>query len=163
MKTKLQLDESISSPQDLKILILEIRDYAKWYSHNSVKRLLKARKLSDAPELSVAAQATLHSWNAQNPLSRRGLDQLIVYLEKTMRSAPQITITLSAPPTSSIKKTLVSWCRKNTSPAVLVNFEFNSTLLGGMVVRSGSHIYDWSFRRQILEAKQRFPGVLRNV
>jgi F0F1-type ATP synthase delta subunit len=70
---------------------------------------------------------------------------------------------LAAPPSNGIKKTLVAWCRKNIATDILVNFDFNSTLLGGMVVRYGSHVFDWSFRRKILEEHSKFPGVLRNV
>jgi hypothetical protein len=32
-----------------------------------------------------------------------------------------------------------------------------------MVVVHGSRIYDWSFRRQILATREKFPEVLRNV
>jgi F0F1-type ATP synthase delta subunit len=74
-----------------------------------------------------------------------------------------MTITLAAPATTGIKKQLTAWCRDNVAPDVLVRFEFNQTLLGGMVVRFGSHIYDWSLRRQILDGRTKFPEVLRNV
>ena len=53
-------------------------------------------------------------------------------------------------------------CRP-VAPDVLVNFQFNATILGGMVVRYGSHVYDWSFRRQILAKRDTFPEVLRRV
>lgn len=162
---KLRLEESVSSPQDLKALILEIRAYARWYSHNSVKKRLrlKARRMNEEPIMSPAAKALLHEWSNKTPLSQKNLDELLATLEGYEKTAPQLTITLAAPATSGLKKTLVAWCRNNVAPNVLVNFQFNSTLLGGMVVRSGSHVFDWSFRRQILEARQHFPEVLRRV
>jgi F0F1-type ATP synthase delta subunit len=49
------------------------------------------------------------------------------------------------------------------APNMLVDFKFNSTMLGGMVVQYGSHIYDWSFRQRILDARDKFPEVLRSV
>jgi hypothetical protein len=162
---KLRLEESVSSPQDLKAVILEIRDYARWFSHNSVKRRLnlKAKRMSDEPVVSSAAAALLREWNTKTPLSQKSLDQLLATLKDFEDTAPQLTITLAAPPAGGLKKTLVAWCRENIAPNVLVNFQFNSTLLGGMVVRSGSRVFDWSFRRQILEARQNFPEVLRRV
>lgn len=160
---KLQLESSISSPQDLKSVILEIREYARWYSHNSIKKQVRAGHAADQPELSSAANALVHSWAAKNPLSTRSLDGLIAALQEYQETAQQMTITLAAPPTSGLKKTLVAWCRENIAPDVLVNFQFNATILGGMVVRYGSHIFDWSFRRQILDARTNFPEVLRRV
>jgi F0F1-type ATP synthase delta subunit len=91
------------------------------------------------------------------------LDKLIETLEDYGTSAPIITITLAAPAPNSLKKTLIDWCRKNIAPNALIDFRFNATMLGGMVVQYGSRIYDWSFRRQILAARDKFPEILRNV
>ena len=160
---KIKLDENISSVHDLQALILELKDYAKWYSHDSMRKLIKSSHGSDAPILSEAARVMIHEFSDKNLSTRSAIDQLIMNLEHVARTAPQMTITLAAPPTHGIKKQLVAWCRDNLSHSILINFEFRSGLLGGMVVRSGSHIYDWSFRRQILEAGPKFPEVLRNV
>ena len=167
MKANITLDESVSSPQDLKALILEIRDYARWFSHNAIKRRLHARNKHhiEEPVFSPAATAVLHEWGAltKQPLGIKSLDELIATLEDYAETAPQLTITLAGAPTNGIKKTLVAWCRQNISPTVLVNFQFNSALLGGMVVRYGSRVFDWSFRRQILNNLDKFPETLRNV
>jgi len=163
---KLKLPEEISSPQDLKAVIIEIRDYARWAAHADIKKRVHAKTRkhqAEQPELSPAASALLRAWKADNPDTARGLDQLIHLLEATIEHSPTLAITLAAPPSSGLKKTLVSWCRENIAADVLVSFQFNSTLLGGLVVRSGSHIFDWSFRRQILENRNHFPEVLRRV
>jgi len=163
---KLKLPEEISSPQDLKAVIIEIRAYARWTAHADIKKRVHAKTRkhqSEQPELSPAASALLHAWGAANSLSVAGFDQLISSLERVIEHSPVLAITLAAPPSTGLKKTLVTWCRDNIAPNVLVTFQFNSTLLGGLVVRSGSHIFDWSFRRQILENRQHFPEVLRRV
>ena len=160
---KLELHESVASPQDLQALIIELHDYVRWFSHNAVKKQTKAKHLGEAPELTPPAKATLSGWSAKHGLSRSSLDQLVQSLETYAHDAAVMTITLAAPPTIGIKKQLTAWCRQNVSPAILVNFDFNSLILGGMVVRYGSHIYDWSFRRQIMDNRNHFPEVLRNV
>lgn len=160
---KLELPDSVSSSQDLAALTLEVRDYAKWFSHNAIKKRVHAKHNSPAPDLSHAASEMIESWRAKKPLTTSSLDDLIKALEKYKDTAPTLTITLAAPPTKDIKQTLVSWCRKNIKPNILVSFQFDATLLGGMVVRYGSHIFDWSFRRQLLAARERFPEVLRSV
>jgi hypothetical protein len=162
---KLRLDDSVASPQDLQAMILEIRGYARWFSHNAVKKRVGAKHgaHAEAPELSVAAAALVKALGARQPLSTERLDGLIAGLEDYAADAPVMSITLAAPPTGGLKKQLVAWCRENVAPDTLVNFQFNSTLLGGMVVRIGSRIFDWSFRRQILENRQKFPEMLRHV
>jgi hypothetical protein len=159
-----KLAESVSSLQDLNAMILEIRDYARWYAHNDIKRrVAKTRRSADEPTLTPSAETVIRNWEANNPLSSKSLDELVATLEDYAKNAPQFTIILAAPPAAGIKKDIVAWCRDNVAPNVLVNFQFNSTILGGMVVRCGSRVYDWSFRRQILAAGPKFPEVLRSV
>lgn len=157
---KLNLPDSVSSLQDLNALILELRDYKRWFAHAAIKKQVHAGRTGGAPELSKAAQQLL---TAEKATATTQIDELIHSLERYVHSAPSLTITLAAPPTAGIKESLVVWCRKNISPNILVSFQFNSTLLGGMVIRYGSHIFDWSFRRQILAGKDKFSEVLRNV
>lgn len=160
---KLKLPDSVASLQDLAALQLELHEYNKWFAHESVKRRVGAKHTSPAPLLSPAADELLRTWSGAKAISQSGLEKLIKTLEEYRRSAPAITVTLAAPPTSIIKTTLVAWCRQNIAPNVLISFQFNATLLGGMVIRYGSRVFDWSFRRQILSARQNFPEVLRRV
>ena len=172
---KLQLPNSVTSPQDLKMLILDIREYARWFSHNEVKSRVAGKaesgegkapsgtKTAETPPISEAVAEILQKLSGGKPLSQESLDKLIIALEDYEKSAPQLTITLAAPPSGKLKTTLAGWCRENIEPGILVNFRFNSTLLGGMVVNYGSRIFDWSFRRQILAERGHFPEVLRNV
>ncbi len=157
------LPPTLSSSQDLAALILEIREYAKWYGQYSVASRVKAKFTTEQPELSAAAVEMIRDWGKEEALSQKRLDLLLSTLEKLKNKAPVITITLAAPATNEVKKTLVTWCRSNIAPDVLVSFRFNATLLGGMVVRSGSHIYDWSFRRAILNERHRFGEMLSRV
>ena len=161
---KFKLHESVASPQDLQALIQELRSYARWFGANAIKKRIHAHQSApDQPELTPATKAVLHDWALKNPINRTSIDELISQLENYVNHARVMTITLSAPPTGGVKKQLTLWCRDNISPGILVRFEFNQNLLGGMVVRYGSHIYDWSFRRQILAERNKFPEVLKNV
>ncbi len=154
---------NISSPQELKAIIVEVRRYAHWYAQNSVKLHVTGNGSTEQFVISPTAIELIKDWSVQKPLSEKSLDELIATLENYESKAPRLTITLAAVPPNDLKKTLVEWCREHVAPNVLVDFRFNSTLLGGMVVRYGSHVYDWSFRRQILAARDRFPEVLRRV
>lgn len=160
---RLSLPNTMSSPQDLSAAIIEIREYARWFSHDAIKRRVNSTHLTEPPTISTIAQQLLDGWTARQALSQERLDSLVSSLEELKDNAPSLTITLAAPPTSDIKQTLVAWCRQNIASDILVTFSFNATLLGGMVIRYGSRIFDWSFRRQILAARANFPEVLRRV
>ena len=163
MAATLKLDESVSSLQDLRGIVMEIRGYAKWYTHNAIKKRVHVHTLAKEPDMTPAAHTILRNWASGKDLTTKSLDELIKTLETYGNKAPRITITLAALPSAGMKKQLVAWCRDNVAPNVLVDFQFNSTLLGGMVVRSSSHVFDWSFRRQIIAEREKFPEVLRRV
>ncbi|MEP7204775.1 MAG: F0F1 ATP synthase subunit delta [Candidatus Saccharibacteria bacterium] len=160
---KLRLPDSVCSSQDLTSLLLEIRDYGRWFYHNGIKQRTNTKHAVLPPFLSPAGLELVRSCSGARLLDQPSLDKLIEQLETYEKNAPYLTITLAAPPSGDVKQTLVAWCRTNIGPDVLVTFQFNATLLGGMVIRIGSHIFDWSFRRQILAARDRFPEVLRSV
>ena len=160
---KLNLQDSVYSPQDLKAIILEVRKYAHWAAQYGVKMRVSNDNTSQPPAISLPATKIIKDWAEEKPLNQKSIDELLKTLEAAEVSSPKITITLAAAPTSSLKVTLVKWFREHVDPNILVDFHFNSTLLGGMVVRYNSHVYDWSFRRQILAAREHFPEVLRRV
>lgn len=159
---KLELADSVSSPQDLRALVQELHDYSGWLAHNEVKLRAGAKTTGDKPVLSPSAKTTLTSLG-DTAVSPASLDKLVTELKHFEESADQLTITLAAPPTGAVKATLVAWCRQNIAPELLINFSFNSTLLGGMVVRHGSRLFDWSWRREILANRAKFTETLRHV
>ena len=162
MAIQLNLPSDVISPEDLRSIALEVRQYAKWYSQYSVKTKVTTAKSAPPPPVSAVASNLIDEW-ANNHPSQKTLDELIASLESLASDSPRVTITLAAPAPASLKTTLVEWCRQNIADNILVSFKYNSTLLGGMVVQHGSHVYDWSFRRQILAAAPKFPEVLRRV
>lgn len=161
---KLQLPSDILSVQDLKAVILELQGYSKWAAHEGIKQRVSAKQTtSQPPTLSPAGTTLMQAASGGKALTPAVLDQLIAELQAYTANSPLVSITLAAPASNGLKRELVEWCRQNIGPNVLVSFKFNSTLLGGLVVRYGSHVFDWSFRRQILANKDKFPEVLRRV
>lgn len=161
---KIRLPENVASPQDLTILIAEIKEYAKWFAHESIKKRLHAStSASKSPALSLGARSLIKDWTSSRSVSSDSLDSLVVELKRYSEQASTLSITLAAPATEDIRRRLIGWCRDNIAPDVFVSFTFNSTILGGIVVHYGSRVFDWSFRRQILASRLKFPEVLRRV
>ena len=162
---KINLPNSIYSYEDYKELISDIKKYSQWFMQYTIKNKVVATSMvsAEAPTISEMAIQLIKSVAKDQALSQKLLTDLITNLEELSPRLPRMTITLSAVPTKNIKKSMVDWFRKNVDPAILIDFSYNSTLLGGMVVIYNSHIYDWSFRRQILANTRKFPEILRNV
>lgn len=160
---KIKLPDNISSTQDIASLIIELHDYSRWFNQESIIKHTHATHDLEPPIISKNAQDLIDSCDSEKQLEQHDIDELISELEKLKNNLPVINITLAALPTSTIKTDIVKWCRNNISDNILVNFWFNATLLGGMVVRYKSHVFDWSFKRQILANRAKFPEVLKNV
>lgn len=159
----MKLPSSISSLQELNVIGLELREYSKWFAHNAIKERVHAKNATPPPALSAGASELMRSASSGKLLSQTVLDKLIKDIETLKSSAPSATITLAAPVNNQTKQSLVSACRANIEENLLVTFKFNSTLCGGMVVQYGSRVFDWSFRRQILENKAQFAEILKSV
>ena len=160
---KLKLSDQVISPEDLKELIEELRNYSQWLNHNSIVKKLTKKSAVNQPQLSEELTDLISQWQDGKEVTATSLSKLIITLTKLLDTTPKLRITLAALPSQSLKKTLVNWCRQSISPFILIDFRYNQALLGGMVVKSNSHIYDWSYRRQILDSKHLLKEVLSRV
>jgi hypothetical protein len=159
----LNIRNYVYSQQDLKAAILEVKKYTTWFNQTEVKMRVTKNNSYELPTISPVATNIINEWLDGKPPDAKSLENLIAALEDFEAAAPRVTITLAAPPPGSLKQTITEWFRQNVDPNILVNFKFNGTILGGMVVSYGSHVHDWSFRRQVLSSRAKFPEVLRNV
>jgi F0F1-type ATP synthase delta subunit len=159
----LKLPEAVLSAQDVVQMVGELREFSRWYAHEAVKRRTGAKQIAELPSVSPATSSIINQMPHADNLTKQDFDELIETLESYTKKAPMITITLAAPATMALKTSLTAWCRKNIAPNVLVTFQFNATILGGMVIRYGSRVFDWSFKRQILANRAAFPEVLGRV
>lgn len=160
---RVQLPSDVSSQQDLAALIIEIRGYSKWFAANAIKARVHAKNATPPPTLSDGALELVRAASGKKLLDATQLEDLVSSLESLRASASTITITLAAPATSGVKKQLVASCREHIASDALVTFKFNASILGGMVISYGSHVFDWSFRRAILANRAHFSEVLASV
>lgn len=147
------LPPEISSPEDCLELIDELKSYASALSKSV--RLTKSENPFRADHVSEATLVFLRSL-PQDPQTPTALSQLCEELRVVCAEAPRTTIVLAAPATPPLRLELTRWFRQNVSPLVLITIQVNRNVLGGIVVRHGSHIYDWSFRTALLSSGRSF-------
>lgn len=163
MKPKFSLPDDVVTPQDLASVILDIKRYNKWYQSEIIKQRTSVASSEPAPEVSDVASALLSQHAKDGQLSAQSLADLQSSLEYYKKHTQIITITLADIPSRPLRVELAEWCRKNIASDILIQFSCNSRILGGMVVRYGSHMFDWSFRTKLLSNKSIIPEVLRRV
>lgn len=160
---KLKLPDTIASSQDLAGVTADVHAYAKWASRELIKQRVSGKSSGKQPDISSEASDLIRTWGGGKPLTQASIDGLIKALDSHKKAAPSITITLAAIPSGELKAKLVGWIRKELAPDMLVNFRLNRNILGGMVVAYGSHIFDWSFKRKLLDSPVTFREVLSRV
>lgn len=157
------LPDTISSSEDLVALIMEVRSYAKWFALYVNAAKTGVTPQHPQPELTATATATIRSAAQNGALNPALLDTLISDLEAIHKNARSITITLAAPAPNEVKRDIVAWARANIAEDALINFRFNAQIVGGMIVRAGSRIFDWSFKKSIMENRSKLAETLGRV
>lgn len=99
------------------------------------------------PAMSRALQETL----ALNNIEATNLDErkrMIDALRDAKETAPNVQITFAIDPEPSITSFLVKWIRDNLHPRALITVGLQPAIIGGCVVRTPDHIYDFSLRKR---------------
>jgi hypothetical protein len=150
----MNLSVDVYSPDQLSELLLQIQDVA------GVVRGAAARK--DAEQEPVTLSPELEQLLTVNKVTVddvAALDALSKEIQVTLDRAPAVHILLAAMPGRAIRRQLVTWFRTQVNPLTLITFAARSDLGGGAIVQAGSHLYDLSFRRSIIDNKKRLTEI----
>ena len=156
---KYRLPVSVYTLDQVQLGMMELQAYAS----NLRERSTTQRTNSAHPSLSVEGQALVD----ELPLAKRAdattLEALATELEEMVAREPRVSLTLAGLASHHLREELVGWLRTNIRPNLLVDFHTNPDIAGGMVVRTTNHVYDFSFRRHLLESPARFTRILDRV
>ncbi|MCL4357324.1 F0F1 ATP synthase subunit delta [Patescibacteria group bacterium] len=162
---QLKLDGSISSSEDLRAVIEEIKSYKSAFRQAQIKAAVSHHPgRQPLPELSSPAAAMLNQFRSgSKPIINETIEQALVELERMFAQAVKIRVVLAAPAPNSLKRRLTDWMRNNVAKNLLIDYRYDSGILGGMVIIAGSHIYDWSLRRDLQANGDKFKEVISRV
>lgn len=152
----LVLPVDIYSPDQLGELILELQDLA------SAVRDSEARS-DTTPASPVMSQNLIEllEANSVDTSDSANIEALARETATTLDKAPTVHILLSAMPRRPMRRQFATWFREQIHPQTLMTFAARSDLGGGTIVQAGSHLYDLSFRRSILDNKKRLMEIAR--
>lgn len=155
MSTALALPLDTYSPDHLSELVLELQDLV------AASRDAAARKKTDdeSPVLSPNLSELLAANNIKDIGDVAALEALAKQTAETLDKAPTVHILLSNMPGRVLRREFATWFRTNIHAQTLMTFAARSDLGGGAIVQAGSHLYDMSFRRSIIDNKARLTEI----
>jgi hypothetical protein len=142
----------IYSPDQLSELVLELQDLAAALRDEAARG--DTNQVAISPDLAALLNANQIGSNDVNAIEAITKD-----VEATLLAAPTVHILLAASPNRVIKRQLVEWFRTEINPQTLLTFAARSDLGGGAIIQAGSHLYDMSFRRGIIDNKKRLTEI----
>lgn len=159
-----KLPDEIYSPSTIDACAFELETYADWMHAQAVKaKVSKRSQDSQEPTISPGTVMLIKAYLGDRAATPHLLEDLAKELVALKKSLPVVHVTLAAMPGVSLKLKLVEWFRQNITPDILISFGTNSQIAGGVVVRTSGQIFDFSFRRRVLDQRARLPELFNNV
>lgn len=87
------------------------------------------------------------------------LEMLLNELQQVRKNAPVAHFLVPALPTRALKVQLVTWCRDNLHPQLLLTFASRADIGGGFILRVGSKQYDFTYRAQLRAHRKRLVEI----
>lgn len=150
------------SPRQIDAISFEIDGYLEWLREEAVRAQAVTKASAPSP-ISAEVLHFLELFTDNNSADPGEAEKALVYLRELKQTAPLIHITLPTFATSTVKESIVAWFRNETAPHTLITFTVDSSLLGGIVVRTPNNIYDYSFAHRLIAERGRFPEIVRRV
>lgn len=155
----LNLPDTIASRQDVARLRTEVERFQSWSRQyqNAAKRDIQYQH--EQPLLSEAATRIIRHWLE----AKQSSTDLIKALSAVADQAPSITLTLASPPPPAVQTELVKWVRSHLDKQMLVEFRWNSSILGGIIAQTNNALYDWSHRNLLMASRDKLVERLMRV
>jgi hypothetical protein len=155
-----ELPGAVYSPQLLESVTFDIDRYLEWYRQTQIQKKVGAKPM-DEPTHSAETALVIEAWLDGKPPTVESLEGLVKYLRAL--KLPEVHIMLAALPNRAQRETLVDWFRANTTPHLLLSFVADRNLGGGLVVRTPNRVFDYTWKQQLLSARDKIAGIVKRV
>jgi hypothetical protein len=159
-KPAFELPGAVYSPQLLEAVTYEIQEYLVWYQQTKVQKQVGA-KLAAEPTHSAETALVIEAWLAGQPATVESVEALVAHLKGL--KLPEVHIMLAAMPNRTQRAALVDWFRNNTTPHLLLSFVADRNLGGGVVIRTPNHVFDYTWKQELMAGREKLAGIVRRV
>lgn len=162
-RAEMHLPVDLYSADQLSAAMLELHDYIGTMRDAAIRNKTSDSKARlEAPHLSALLLGLFRGADIA-PDDQRAAESLLHALELIRSKAPVVHVTLPALPNRTLKRKLTVWFRAEVHPHTFLTFATRSDIGGGIIVQAGSHVYDFSFRQQLLGNKHRIAEIFNGV
>ncbi|HEY2003519.1 MAG TPA: F0F1 ATP synthase subunit delta [Candidatus Saccharimonadia bacterium] len=159
-KPEFNLPAAVYSPQLLEAVTYDIERYLDWYRDAEVRKTVGA-KVTEEPTHSAETALVIEAWLAGRPATVELLEELVAYL-KNLR-LPEVHIMLAAMPNRAQRTALVDWFHNNTTQQLLLSFVADRNLGGGVVIRTPNRVFDYTWKQELLNGRDKLAEILKRV
>ncbi len=156
-----RLPIDLYSPEQLSAVIIELRGYLGQLRDTAV-RAKALHGTAGTPHASALLMGTMHE-SSVSPTDQDEGEKLLKELEAVRDKAPAAHLMMAALPNRELKRKLTEWFRDEIHPFALVTFATRADIGGGFILQTGSHVYNYSFREQLLSHKHRIAEIYNSV
>lgn len=144
------LPADLHSPDQLSELVMELRSYIDALRDTAVKN--RSGASAGLPPMSTLLKQLFENATTTP-------EDLLRELETMLKHSPVAHVILPAPAGKELRHQLIVWFRTEVHPQTLLTFTERRDIGGGVIVRAGSNIYDFSFKRLIVDNKHRLTEI----
>ena len=155
-----KLPDSIETPEQLHAAGYEVERYIEWLRDSGVRHRVGSKALAEPP-LTAETLSVVKSWQGKRKITADSLAELLEYLRGA--KPPVLHLVLPDFATPQLRTQLSKWARSNCHPDALITLVADSTIGGGVVIRTDNHVYDYSFRGRLLAARPKLTGIIAHV
>lgn len=162
MAASLKLPDTISSPDQIMAFIEDLADYQAYIRKLNVAAKVKVDSPSglESPSMPIELVEFLKSQFGNEEVAIARLEEIKTFFKEVKASCPSIHIMMAYLPTVSERAEIVHWFRNNIAENILINFTQNSDVIGGLLIRTRTKIFDMSFRTVLLANKARLAELI---
>lgn len=159
-KTEFNLPSAVYSPQLLEAVTYDIERYLDWYRDATIRKKVGA-KAADEPTHSAETALVIETWLDSRPPTVELLEDLLAHLKNL--NLPEVHIMLAAMPNRAQRTALVDWFRNNTTQQLLLSFVADRNLGGGVVIRTPNRVFDYTWKQELLNGRDKLAEIIKRV
>jgi hypothetical protein len=156
-----ELPSAVYSPQLLEAVVHDIETYLEWYREAKVQKKVGAKSTVAEPSHSAETEVVIKEWLGGKDATVESIEELVDTLKNL--NMPEVHVMLAALPNRAQRETIIDWLRNNTTPHLLVSFVADRNLGGGLVLRTPNRVFDFTWKQQLLNSRDKLAGILRRV
>lgn len=162
---RLRLPDSISTSEQLISFIESLSDYQSYIRRLNIAAKAKVDSAKspvlEAPAMPAELLEFLKAQFGDEPVTIDRLEEIKGFFRDIKEKSPSVHIMMAFLPTASEKAQLTHWFRENIAADILLSFSQNSGMIGGMLIRTRTRIFDFSMRTTLMANRHYLAELLK--